>query len=220
MVALFVLMPVCSNLIGQPAQETTTGRQLMFAPPPIEGVIGLGVFDERGKLVRVLRRAGAIDSFKAGLNGLVIQWDGNDARGHPTPPGRYSAHGVLIGDVQVDGVAFHLNDWVDLPRETRPRKILSATLLSEDRIAVLAQAGAREIIVLPSKGTSPTVYPVTEPGDQIKGAGAGILLFGKDRLAFLSAERGLFNGLNPCPASATPINTRIGCWWRKTAFCC
>jgi len=54
----------------QTEEETAGTHQLMFIPPPEEGVISLGVYDADGKLVRVLKRAAEIDSFKSGLNGL------------------------------------------------------------------------------------------------------------------------------------------------------
>ena len=73
----------------------------MFLPPPVEGVISLGVYDADGKLVRVLKRAAEVDSFKSGLNGLFIDWDGKDSKGAPVPAGKYSARGILIGDVNV-----------------------------------------------------------------------------------------------------------------------
>ena len=69
----------------QTEEETAGTHQLMFIPPPEEGVISLGVYDADGKLVRVLKRAAEIDSFKSGLNGLFIDWDGKDSKGNPAP---------------------------------------------------------------------------------------------------------------------------------------
>src|ERR1700751_5403337 len=105
--------------------EETSASQLMFVPPPVEGVISLGVYDSKAKLVRILKRAAAIDSFKSGLNGLLIDWDHNDAHGKPVPSGKFFARGVLIGDVKVAGVAFHLNDWIRDSDDPRIQKILS-----------------------------------------------------------------------------------------------
>src|ERR1700751_2028267 len=92
--------------------EETSNNELIFVPPPVEGVISLGVYDGKGKLVRVLKKAASIDSFKSGLNGLFIDWNKNDQNGNPVPNGKYFARGVMIGDVKIAGVAFHLNDWV------------------------------------------------------------------------------------------------------------
>src|SRR5438105_6733995 len=93
--------------------EETDGNQLTFVPPPVEGVISLGVYDGKGKLIRVLKKSAEIDSFKIGSDGLVIDWDRNDSQGKPVPNGKYFAGCVLTGDVKIEGVAFHLNDWVD-----------------------------------------------------------------------------------------------------------
>jgi len=111
-------------------EETAGTHQLMFIPPPEEGVISLGVYDADGKLVRVLKRAAEIDSFKSGLNGLFIDWDGKDSKGNPAPAGKYSARGVLVGDVNVSGQAYHLNDWVDPSGATQAKRILSAAFLN------------------------------------------------------------------------------------------
>ena len=34
--------------------EESSSNQLQFVPPPVDGVISLGVYDSKGKLVRVL----------------------------------------------------------------------------------------------------------------------------------------------------------------------
>src|SRR5438132_11871940 len=106
--------------------EETSNNQLIFVPPPVEGVISLGVYDSKGRLVRILKKGASVDSFKAGLNGLFIDWDKNDSQGKPVPNGKYFAKGVLSGDVKIAGVAFHLNDWIVDANSPRSRKILSA----------------------------------------------------------------------------------------------
>src|ERR1700692_2761884 len=130
----------------------SSANQLLFVPPPVEGVISLGAYDSKGKLVRILKKAAEIDSFKAASDGLVIDWDRNDSQGKPVPNGKYFARGVLIGDVKVEGVAFHLNDWVDSSADSRIRRILSATLLDSQRTVVLADASQPEAVVLKSNG--------------------------------------------------------------------
>src|ERR1700737_2945609 len=85
---LLVLTPL---LYSQ--DEETSNNQLIFVPPPVEGLISLGVYDGKGKLVRILKKAASIDSFKSGLNGLFIDWDKNDSQGKPVPSGKYFAKG-------------------------------------------------------------------------------------------------------------------------------
>jgi len=94
---------------------------IMFLPPPMEGTISLGIFDGAGKLVRVLHREATVDDFKQGENGLIARWDGLDDTGQPVPRGKYAVHGWTTGNLGVEGVAFHGNDWIkeDSPRFTR-----------------------------------------------------------------------------------------------------
>src|SRR6201998_1493358 len=67
------------RLFAGAEENEETGKQLMFIPPPVEGLISLGVYDTHAKLVRVLKQAAEVDSFKSGLNGLFVDWDGTDA---------------------------------------------------------------------------------------------------------------------------------------------
>jgi hypothetical protein len=73
----------------------------MFVPPPMEGTISLGIYDENGKLVRVLHREAGADEFVAALDGFITFWDGMDDVGNALPPGHYSASGYMVGAVAV-----------------------------------------------------------------------------------------------------------------------
>jgi hypothetical protein len=100
--------------------------KLRFLPPPMEGTISMGIFDSTGKLVRTLNREAAIEStaFFKEINGLVTWWDGKDDAGNLMPSGKYSARGYMVGDLQVEGEAFHCNDWATDENSTpRIRKI-------------------------------------------------------------------------------------------------
>jgi hypothetical protein len=157
--------------------EESDSNQLQFVPPPVDGVISLGVYDSKGKLVRVLKKDAELDSFKAASDGLVIDWDKKDSQGKPVPNGKYFAHGVLIGDVKVEGVAFHLNDWVDSSDDPRIRKILSATLLDALRPAVLADASQPEVVLLESNGNRSKTISLAFNPTTIKAADPNLLLF-------------------------------------------
>src|SRR5262249_25606561 len=85
---------------------------LRFALPPLEGTISLGIFDQAGKLVRVLHREDTLSAFSAGHDALETSWDGNDDNGNPLPNGRYRARGFVVGDLKVEGVDDFFNDWV------------------------------------------------------------------------------------------------------------
>jgi len=166
----------------QTQEETAGTHQLMFIPPPEEGVISLGVYAADGKLVRVLKRAAEIDSFKSGLNGLFIDWDGKDSKGDQAPAGKYSARGVLVGDVNVSGQAYHLNDWVDPTSSVQPKRILSAAFLNGKSVCAFAEvATGKQLLVDAANGK----YRTTElPADtkSVKFDGSHILAIGTDRL--------------------------------------
>jgi hypothetical protein len=170
--------------------EEPNSNQLMFIPPPVEGVISLGVYDSRGKLVRVLKRSAEIDSFKSGLDGLVIDWDRNDSLGKPVPNGKYFARGVLTGDVKIEGVAFHLNDWIDSSGDPRIRKILSTTLLNAFRPAVLAYASQTEVVVFESNGKRSKTIPLGFNPLTIKADGSRLLVFDNTQVMLIDPASG------------------------------
>jgi hypothetical protein len=171
--------------------EESNSNQLLFIPPPVEGVISLGAYDSKGKLVRVLKKAADIGSFKSASDGLVIDWDRNDSQGKPTPKGKYFARGVLIGDVKIEGVAFHLNDWVHSSGDPRIRKVFSATFLDAQRLVVLADAGQPEVLVLESKGNRSNTIPLTFNPLSIKATGPNLLLFDKAEVMFIDPTSGV-----------------------------
>ncbi|MDQ6766178.1 MAG: hypothetical protein M3Z22_08785, partial [Verrucomicrobiota bacterium] len=92
-----------------PARKTV---RISFLPPPLEGAISLGIYDLRGKLVRVLHREEDVDDFDAGDDGLSTSWDGKNDNGEALPAGRYRARGYVVGELVVEGIGFFFNDWV------------------------------------------------------------------------------------------------------------
>lgn len=115
--------------------------KILFLPPPMKGSINLGIYTEgaAGRLVRVLHRdASAERDFTVGLNGLITHWDGKDDAGNPAPPGMYQARGFCIGDLEVEGVAIHGNDWLSDEEGPRVRKILSVAIASGGQFRVRA----------------------------------------------------------------------------------
>jgi hypothetical protein len=162
----------------------------MFVPPPVEGVISLGVYDSKAKLVRVLKKAASIDSFKSGLNGLYIDWDRSDAHGKAVPSGKYYARGVLIGDEKVEGVAFHLNDWIHHSDDQRIQKILSATLLSELRPVVLVGRPQPGLALFESNGNRSKLTTLTFSAQTVKADGSNILAFDSTQLALIDPASG------------------------------
>jgi hypothetical protein len=68
-----------------------------LALPEKEGPLTLGIFSPEGGLVRLLYRDASIETIPAGLNGLLISWDGKDDSGLPVPEGTYDALGLVHG---------------------------------------------------------------------------------------------------------------------------
>ena len=100
--------------------------RVSFVPPPLDGTISLGVYDANGKLVRVLFREADINEFNIGSDSLSTTWDGKNDAGENAPPGKYSAHGFVVGELNIEGVGFFFNDWIrsaDGPRFSRIRAL-------------------------------------------------------------------------------------------------
>src|SRR5215218_7329376 len=96
----------------KPSPAAERSIRISFVPPPLDGTISLGVYDAKGKLVRVLFREADINEFTIGSDALSTTWDGKDDAGENVPAGKYSAHGFVVGDVKVEGVGFFFNDWI------------------------------------------------------------------------------------------------------------
>lgn len=196
---LVVSLLFAPRLFAGAEENEETGKQLMFIPPPVEGVISLGVYDAHGKLVRVLKQAAEIDSFKSGLNGLFVDWDGTDADGKAVPAGKYFARGVLIGDVTVSWVAYHLNDWVDDAQNLRVKTISSPVLLGGRSLAVLADTGRQEILIMDAASLKPQRF-AADPGIiRLKSDGANLLAIYSDHIASIAVPDGTVTESNAAP---------------------
>ncbi len=119
-----VVLIAVSTLVAAPSST----QDIAFAVPG-EGLISLGVFNKAGKLVRILHALDGEEAFRIGLNGYITRWDGLDSAGQKVPAGRYFVRGYLVGDVLVEGVAFHFNDWVSSGETPAPRRIEDFALL-------------------------------------------------------------------------------------------
>src|SRR2546423_13508845 len=106
--------------------------RVSFVPPPLDGTISLGVYDAKGKLVRVLFREADINEFNIGSDSLSTTWDGKDDAGENVPPGKYSAHGFIVGDLKIEGVGFFFNDWISSAEGPRFSRIRSLAMHEEN----------------------------------------------------------------------------------------
>jgi hypothetical protein len=68
----------------------------------MDGTISLGIYDQSGKLVRVLHQNAQLNDFTVGADALVTHWDGKDDRHEDLPSGRYHARGYLVGPLKRD----------------------------------------------------------------------------------------------------------------------
>src|SRR6478752_3524116 len=85
-----------------PEQTPSPSRsvRISFIPPPMEGTISLGIYDEAGKIVRVLHQNAQLDDFAIGADALVTRWDGKNDGHQDSPSGRYHARGYLVGPLK------------------------------------------------------------------------------------------------------------------------
>jgi hypothetical protein len=96
------------SLTPPPSPEQTPSAspartvRISFVPPPSEGRISLGIYDAKGKLLRVLHHEADLNEFKIGADALVTQWDGKNDNGEDLPAGKYHARGYRVGPFKVE----------------------------------------------------------------------------------------------------------------------
>jgi hypothetical protein len=66
----------------------------------MDGTISLGIYDQTGKIVRVLHQNAQLNDFAIGADALVTRWDGKDDGHQDSPSGRYRARGYLVGPLK------------------------------------------------------------------------------------------------------------------------
>jgi len=70
----------------------------------MDGTISLGIYNQAGKLVRVLHQNAQLNDFTIGADALVTRWDGKDDEHQDSPTGRYHARGYLVGPLKREDV--------------------------------------------------------------------------------------------------------------------
>src|SRR6476661_8650912 len=85
-----------------PTPSPTPARsvRISFIPPPMDGTISLGIYDQADKIVRVLHQNAQLDDFAIGPDSLVTRWDGKDGDHQDSPSGRYHARGYMVGPLK------------------------------------------------------------------------------------------------------------------------
>lgn len=166
-IAALLLLAVASASIARaqdsPAPQPSATAlprkvRISFLPPPLKGSISLGIYDAKGKLVRVLHRESDIDEFQIGHDALSTTWDGNDDANQPLPAAKYHARGYVVGDLQIEGVGFYFNDWITDDRPERIEKICAIKAEGDGAIisAKVAHGGNLTLICDSTGSVTPT----------------------------------------------------------------
>jgi hypothetical protein len=130
--------------LTSPAPTTSPARsvRISFLPPPLEGTISLGIYDEWGQLVRVLHQEAELDEFTVGEDALVTKWDGKNDDGEDLASGKYHAHGYLVGHLKVDELGKALAAAPDFNAAGTVRiKLMPNPLANDERPIVVLAVG-------------------------------------------------------------------------------
>jgi hypothetical protein len=158
--ACFLFMAVALGARGQESvtptpSPTKRSVRISFLPPPLDGTISLGIYDTKGKLVRVLHREADVNDFTIGNDALSTTWDGKDDAGENAPTGKYSAHGFAVGNITSKTIGFFFNDFVTNADSPRVRHLKSVRIQDNElRLEADLLGDERAILVLdPKQGT-------------------------------------------------------------------
>jgi len=180
-----LLLSLVMTALGQDSATTEPkpsggerSLRVTFLPPPLDGTISLGIYDAKGKLVRVLDREADINEFNIGADALSTTWDGKDDAGENLPAGKYHARGFVVGDIGIEGVGFFFNDWItaeDSPRISRIRSLG----LRDDKlllgVEMVPHARAQAFYDVANKmvqlSDSDAPEPAASPAPSVAGAG-------------------------------------------------
>jgi hypothetical protein len=139
--------------------------RIRFLPPPIEGTITLGIYNESDQLVRVLHQEAELDEFEVGEDALSTKWDGKDDDGQSLPPGKYQAHGFAVGNLKLQPVTSSPSPPPDLntsrtvsvrlvanPLANDERKVVQLSVGFDDENSFLKTADGLPVYTLSRKG--------------------------------------------------------------------
>src|SRR6476659_1852520 len=93
-------VPASPTTEQTPSPSPARSVRISFIPPPMDGTISLGIYDQTGKLVRVLHQNAQFDDFAIGADAHVTPWDGKDGDHQDSPSGRYHARGYMVGPLK------------------------------------------------------------------------------------------------------------------------
>jgi hypothetical protein len=88
-----------------PSASPARSVRISFVPPPLEGRISLGIYDAKGKLVRVLHKQSGPERIQDRRRRAGDTMDGKNDNGEDLPDGKYHARGYLVGPLKVEGLS-------------------------------------------------------------------------------------------------------------------
>jgi hypothetical protein len=165
---LFLILLFAPHAVAQNEDSPKKpGVRITFLPPPMEGTLRLGIYDKKGRLVRVLAREATEKDFTVGADGFIAHWDGRDDAGKTLPAGTYDVRGYSVGAIEVEGVALHGNDWIADDDAPRPARIAELRVKAPDEIEAVLQThdGAAQTFPIRFETQPPTS---ALPADAVK----------------------------------------------------
>jgi hypothetical protein len=150
---------------ASPPAISARSVRISFLPPPLEGTISLGIYNEWDQLVRVLHQEAGLDDFTIGEDALSTKWDGKDDDGWTLPPGKYQARGFVVGNLKNEAVTASPAPPVDLdsarsvsvklmpnPLARDERTVIELSVGFDDENSFLKTADGLPVYTLEKKG--------------------------------------------------------------------
>ena len=103
----------------------------------MDGMISLGIYDQAGKIVRVLHQNAQLNDFAIGADALVTRWDGKDNAHYDLPAGRYHARGYLVGPLKLTDLGITLPPALDEQTNSAVKVRLIRNPLRKDKKPVV-----------------------------------------------------------------------------------
>ena len=154
-IATLCLLAAACSAFAEPVK-------IEFLPPPMEGTLSLGIYDDTGELVRILHQEIEPSELTPGDDGLITHWDGKDDQGKSCPPGTYRLRGVMVGDLGVEGVGFIGNDWVTQDDAPRVRQVTDMVINEEKALVIAAKIQGEESPAYYATSLKPGTDPAAE----------------------------------------------------------
>jgi hypothetical protein len=116
--------------------------RISFLPPPLEGTISLGIYNEWDQLVRILHQEADLDEFTVGEDALSTKWDGRDDYGQAVAPGKYQARGFVVANLKTERINGSPPASIDANGNASvPVKLMANPLANDERPTIQLSVG-------------------------------------------------------------------------------